>query len=211
MRADARLAAVLRRPRRRPICSATLRPSCPARASAVSSRTIERGVPAPSRLTWSATAVCIENVIVCRTGSASVFHCGVSEPPTAMKPADARLEHALVDPERHGRLAARPPCMRTSSSMIATSALGPSSRSPSSFRRPVTVREMIGVLTISASHSTSFSQNHQASSGSGASGPLGAAAPPAARARPPRRRLGGPQRGLQQDLGAAAWLPAPEA
>ena len=66
------------------------------------------------------------------------------------------------------------------------------------------MREMIGVLTISPSHATSRSQSHQVSSGSGASGPLGS------RRSSSRTSstcapvvLGGLQRGLQQDLGAA--------
>ena len=61
-------------------------------------------MPAPSNCTWSTTAMCIENVVVCMIGSASVFHCEVSEPPTARKPATRGFEHPLVHAERDGRL-----------------------------------------------------------------------------------------------------------
>ena len=44
---------------------------------------------------------------MCIVGRASVFHCGVSEPPTAMNPATRGLQHALVEPERDHRLLAR--------------------------------------------------------------------------------------------------------
>ena len=98
-----------RRPRTRGrSASATLRPSCAARSSAPSSSTIDRGVPAPSNTTWSTTAICIENVSVCRTGSASVFHCGVSDPPTAMNPATRGLSTRSSTRNGTRRLAARP-------------------------------------------------------------------------------------------------------
>ena len=58
--------------------------------------------------------------------------------------------------------------------MMAASAFGPSSRSPSSLSRAATVRLMIGVLTMSPSHPTSRSHSHHASSGSVSSAaPLG--------------------------------------
>ena len=41
--------------------------------------------------TWSTTAMCMENVVVCSSGSVNVFHCGVSEPPTARNPATRGL------------------------------------------------------------------------------------------------------------------------
>jgi hypothetical protein len=117
--------------------------------------------------------MCIENVVVCMIGSVSVFHCGVSEPPTARNPAT--LGFSTRSSTRNGTAGSRPSRRSASSpAMMAASAFGPSSRSPSSLSRAATVRLMIGVLTISPSHSTSRSHSHQASSGSAASAaPLG--------------------------------------
>ena len=117
--------------------------------------------------------MCIENVVACIIGSASVFHCDVSEPPTARKPATRGF--STRSSTRKGTAGSRP-WLRSaiSPSMMAASAFGPSSRSPNSFNRAATVRLMIGVLTISPSHSTSRSHSHHASSGSAPSAaPLG--------------------------------------
>ena len=109
--------------------------------------------------------MCIENVVVCIMGRASVFHCEVSEPPTARKPAT--LGFSTRSSTRKGTDGSRPSRrIARSPSMMAASAFGPSSRSPSSLSRAATVRLMIGVLTISPSHSTSRSHSHHASSGS---------------------------------------------
>ena len=142
----------------------------------------------------------------------SVFHCGVSEPPTAMKPATRGL--STRSSTRKGTAGSPPACsMRTSSSMIAASAFGPEQPVAEQLQHaPATVREMIGVLTIE---------------GVGLDEPL--PVPPRVvglgSVRPARqvqllepheldlgaRRLGGAQRGDQEDLGAAAQLAAPEA
>ena len=72
---------------------------------------------------------------MCITGRASAFHCGVSEPPTAMKPATRG--RSTRSSSRNGTAGSSPASRIASSlSTIARSALGPSSRSTSTLSRP---------------------------------------------------------------------------
>ena len=71
--------------------------------------------------------MCIENVVVCMIGSASVFHCEVSEPPTARKTGHRGL--STRSSTRNGTAGSRPSRRSAvSPSMMAASAFGPSRR-----------------------------------------------------------------------------------
>ena len=196
--------------KRRPACSATVRPSSPARASAASSRTIERGVPAPSNCDL------VDDRDLHRERQRVEHRERERLPLRRQRAADrdearhARLEHALVDAERHGRLAAR---LLDAHELLDDRGVGVRAEQPVAQQ-------------LHARGDRAGDDRRADDQGVGLDELL--PVPPGVvglgRVRPAgqvqllepheldlrARLLGGPQRGDQEDLGAAAQLPAPE-